>query len=383
MRSAPLVALAALLVGCSSLPADAPSGRAVTRSAGVPSGGLTYDLIPLDYALSERIKQVAPIQTSSLAVLANNGSADVINIGDDLEVSIYDPSGSLFSGRTASAASAVTSGNQTLPTLRVDRDGAVVIPFGGPVRVAGLTAREAATAVVRSLRGKVANPQAIVTVANSPANGIIVLGEVKSPGRASLQPGAENLLDAIAAAGGPSRNVDDIVVTVNRAGSTYEAPLRKVLSTFDENVRLRRGDQINLVHTPRPFSSFGSTARITQIDIPTGDLTLTGALAQVGGVNPISGNARSVLVFRYERPDVAALAGAQSPATPKGVPVVYSLDLTDPTGMFVANNFTIQPEDVVFVPLSSAAEMRKFFDFVRSITGIAYDVRVAGTVAGN
>ena len=383
MRSAPFVALAALLVGCSSLPADAPSGRSIARNAGVPSGGLTYDLITLDYSLSERIKQVAPIQTSSLATLANNGSADVINIGDDLQVSIYDPSGSLFGGRSTSTTSVAAGGNQTLPTLRVDRDGSVIIPFGGSVRVAGLTAREAAAAVVRSLRGKVANPQAIVTVANSPANGIIVLGEVKSPGRASLQPGAENLLDAIAAAGGPSRNVDDIVVTVNRAGSTYEAPLRKVLSIFDENVRLRRGDQINLVFTPRRFSSFGSTSRIAQIDMPSGDLTLTGALAQVGGVNPVSGDARSVLVFRYERPEIAALAQARSPTTSKGVPVVYQLDLTDPTGMFVANNFAIQPEDVVFVPLAGAAEMRKFFDFVRSITGIAYDVRVAGTVAGN
>ena len=383
MRSAPLVALAALLAACTSLPADAPSGRSIERHDGVESGGLTYDLVTLDYALSERIKQATPAQTSTLVTLANNGSADTINVGDELQVSIYDPSGSLFSARTASAASAVTSGSQTLPGLRVDRDGTIAIPFGGPVRVAGLTAREAAAAVVRSLRGKVANPQAIVTVANSPANGIIVLGEVRSPGRAAVQPGAENLLDAIAAAGGPSRNVDDIVVTVNRAGSTYEAPLRKVLSTFDENIRLRRGDQINLVYTPRRFSSFGSTSRITQLEMPTGELTLTGALAQVGGVNPVSGDARSVLVFRYERPEVAALVGVQTPATQKGVPVVYRLNLTDPAGMFVASNFAIQPEDIVFVPLASAAEMRKFFDFIRSITGIAYDVRVAGTVVGD
>ncbi|MGA0544710.1 polysaccharide biosynthesis/export family protein [Brevundimonas sp. VNH65] len=383
MRSAPLVALAALLVGCSSLPADAPSGRSIDRNAGLPAGGLTYDVIEVDFALSERIRQAPPAADASLAVLANNGSADIINVGDELEVSIYDPSGNLFGGRSSGGASGPSAGNQTLPALVVDRDGTIAIPFGGTVRVAGLTAREAAAAVVRGLRGKVANPQAIVTVADSPANGIIVLGEVKTPGRAPVQPGAENLLDAIAAAGGPTRNPDDIVVTVNRAGATYQAPLRRVLSTFDENVRLRRGDQINLVYTPRRFSSFGSTARVTQTEMPAGDLTLTGALTQVGGVNPISGNARSVLVFRYERPEVAALAGAQAPATSKGVPVIYRVNMAEPAGVFVANNLLIQPDDVVFVPLATAAEMRKFFDFVRSITGIAYDVRVAGTVAGN
>lgn len=383
MRSAPLVALAALLVGCSTLPADAPSGRSIEREAGVASGGLTYDLVELDYALGERIKQASPVPTSTLATLANNGSADTINVGDQLQVSIYDPSGNLFGARSGSAAAVSVAGNQTLPPLIVDRDGAVSIPFGGVVRVQGLTAREASAAVVRSLRGKVANPQAIVTVANSPANGIIVLGEVRAPGRASLQPGAENLLDAIAAAGGPSRNADDIVVTVNRAGTAYEAPLRKVLSSFDENIRLRRGDQVNLVYTPRRFSSFGAMSRVSQIEMTSGELSLTGALAQLGGVNPASGDARSVLVFRYERPEVAALAGARSPATPKGVPVVYRLDLTDPAGVFVANNFVVRPDDVIFTPLAGAAEMRKFFDFIRSITSIAYDVRVAGTVVGN
>lgn len=386
MRSVALVALAALASACAQLPADGPSGRSVVRNAGVDTAGLTYGIVDLDFALSERIKQAAPISETSLAALANSVTADTINIGDVLQVSIYDPSGTLFGSRAATAATAaaaVSSANQTLPALVVDRDGTIAIPFGGAVRVQGLTAREASAAVLRSLRGKIANPQAIVTVADSPANGIVVLGEVRTPGRARVQPGAENLLDAIAAAGGPNRNIDDIVVTVNRGGATYEAPLRKVLSSFDENIRLRRGDQVNLVYQPRRYTSFGALGRVSQLEMPSGTLTLTGALGQLGGLDGTIADARSVLVFRYERPEVAALAGATAPATPRGVPVIYRLNLADPAGFFVANNFVVRPDDVIFVPPSNVAEMRKFFEFVRSITGIVYDISVTSTLTRN
>ena len=382
MRFIAVVALAALVSACANLPADGPSGRSVVRNAGVETSGLTYGIVDLDFALSERIKQAAPVAETSLAALANSVTADTINIGDVLQVSIYDPSGTLFGSRTVSASTAasVSGGNQTLPSLVVDRDGTVAIPFGGAVRVQGLTAREASAAVLRSLRGKVANPQAIVTVADSPANGIVVLGEVRTPGRARVQPGAENLLDAIAAAGGPNRNIDDIVVTVNRSGTTYEAPLRKVLSSFDQNIRLRRGDQVNLVYQPRRYTSFGALGRVSQLEMPSGTLTLTGALGQLGGLNGTVADAKSVLVFRYERPEVAALAGATAPATSRGVPVVYRLNLAEPAGFFVANNFVVQPDDVLFVPPSNVAEMRKFFEFVRSITGIVYDISVTSTL---
>ena len=246
-----------------------------------------------------------------------------------------------------------------------------------------MSARDASAAVRGSLRGKVANPQVVVSVVGSPANGIVVLGEVRTPGRASVIPGAENLLDAIAAAGGPNRNTDDIVVTVSRAGNIYQAPLRKVLSDFDQNIRLRRGDQINLVYQPRRYSSFGALGRVTQVDMPSGVLTLTGALGQLGGLDGTTANSRSVLVFRYERPDVAALAGVALLPTSKGVPMIYRLNLADPTGFFVANNFVIEPDDVLFVPRADTAEMRKFFEFVRSITSIIYDISVTSTLTNN
>ena len=117
--------------------------------------------------------------------------------------------------------------------------------------------------------------------------------------------------------------------------------------------------------------------------MPSGTLTLTGALGQLGGLDATTANARSVLVFRFERPEAARLVGVTLPPTPKGVPVIYRLDLSSPTGFFIANGFEIRPDDVIFVPRSSVTEMKTFFEFVRSITGIIYDVSVTSTLTTN
>lgn len=387
MRRIAIIALLTSLGACAGLPADGPSSGAITKHNGIASAGLTYSLVDLDYAVSQRLILAPAVADSSLEALANTTTADTINVGDELQVSIFDPSGGVFSSRSGSSSSSgtasVQASNQTLPEMMVDRDGTIVIPFGGAVKVEGMTTREASEAIRRNLRGRVANPQVLVAVASSPANGIVVLGEVRTPGRASVRPGAENLLDAIAAAGGPSRNIDDIRVTVSRAGVSYNAPLRRVLSDFSQNIRLRRGDQINLAYAPRRYSSFGALGRVSQLEMPSGALTLTGALGQLGGLDASTANARSVLVFRFERPEVARLGGVDLPPTPKGVPIIYRLDLSSPTGFFVANSFEIQPDDVIFVPRSSVTEMRNFFEFVRSITGIIYDVGVTSTLNRN
>ena len=44
------------------------------------------------------------------------------------------------------------------------------------------------------------------------------------------------------------------------------------------------------------------------------------------------------------------------------------------SGFFIASNFQIEPDDVIYAPRSSAAEARKFFEFVQSISRVVYDV---------
>ncbi len=383
------LAIVAILGGCSTLPRDGPSGASVNAGATTASALGSYALVPLTYEVTERMKQVPPQFFGTLAAGSSDQPADVIGEGDTLAISIFDPSGSLFGGTLGSGSSSsrtnttLSGGNQALPGAVVDRSGSVAIPFGGQVRVQGLTSTQAAAAIRRSLVGKVANPQVLVSIAGNASNTVNVLGDVRQPGRAPLGVNSDRILDVIAAAGGSARTTDDLTISIQREGQTYTAPLSAVTTEFGENVRLQRGDVVNVQYKPRRFSTFGGLNAVAQVDMPAGPMTLTGAMSKVGGLNTNTANARRVLIFRFERPEVAQALGINQPATPRGVPVVYELDFSDAANVFAATNMQVMPEDVIYVPLAGAAEMRKFFEVVQSLTRVVYDVSVTSTLNNN
>lgn len=382
LRTLSALAITATLAGCSTLPRDGPSGRAVERGAsGVGTQG-NYTIVDLDYAMTEAIKSQPRQFLGSLTAGSSDAATGLIGPGDVLGVSIFEPSGALFGGGVSNST-AVRGGNQTLPEIVVDANGAVTVPFGGRVAVAGLSAPEAGAAIRRALVGKVGNPQVVVSIAQNLYNTVTVLGEVREPGRAPLATNGHRLVDVIANRGGVSKPVEDVTVVLRREGRTFSAPLSVVMSDFEENVRLMRGDQINLVYAPRYYSTFGALGAVARVEMAAGTTNLAGALSRVGGLDTNSANARSVLVFRFERPEVAAALGITQPAQGRGVPVVYRLNLEEAAGLFAANNFQVQPDDIVYVPRSGSAELGKFFTLVQTVTRVVYDVSVTSTLNNN
>lgn len=373
-----LAALAAL-VGCSSLPSEGPRAGAVqgqaTKKAG-PEG--SYALVDLDYAAVYRMSNVKPAQFSTLAPATSVAPIDRIGPGDTLAVSIFEPGGiGLFnSGRTFSAGAST----ETLPRVGVDEDGAVSIPFGGRVKVAGLTPVQAGAVIAQALKGKAVDPQVVVTVVQNLANAVTVIGEVRQAGRVPLSSNGDRLLDVIAAAGGATRPNADVVVAVVRSGQEVESVLSDVLADASQNIRLAPRDQVRLLHRPRMYSTFGAFQRSAQIPIETDKVTLAGAISRSGGLVDQRANASEVLIFRFERVDVARELGVNATPTYKGVPVVYRLNLREPQSFFTANAFEIRSDDLLYVPNSDVTELRKFFEFVQSVTRVVYDVRVTSLV---
>lgn len=377
-RSLLSLLIVSILAGCSTLPRDGPSNRAVVRGA---VENADYAIVDLDYAAAERIKATLGQASGSLTGAASQAPVDVIGEGDQLAVAIFEPSGSLFGGGVSD--NGVRSGNQSLPPVTVDRNGAVTVPFAGAVRVAGMTAPEAQAAIRRALTGRVGNPQVSVTVATNVSNAVTVLGEVRTPGRTPLSTNADTILDVIAARGGASRPSQDVEVQIRRGDQVFTAPLTAVTSRFEENIRLQSGDQINLVYQPRRFSSFGALSAVTQQDMPAGEFTLADALSRSGGLNDAAANARSVLIFRFERPEVAQALGVTQAATAQGVPIVYRLNLEEGVGFFIASSFLVEPHDIIYAPRALSAEIGKFFGLVQQVTRVAYDVTVASTLNTN
>ena len=368
------VGLASALGGCGSLPDDGPSARAVAHDA-APRGH-SYALVDLDYRTAQLVAATPPTPMAGLADGESRVAHDRIAPGDALQVLIFEPGeGGLFAARPQGGPAP-----GGLDHLIVSDGGDLQIPYAGLVRVAGLTPAAAAGVIRAALKGRVYDPQVTVTVLTSAANSVTVIGEVKTSGRFGLTASADRLLDVIAEAGGPSRAPGDLEVAVVRGAHTFEAAYTVLMQQPDENVRLAPGDQVRLVYRPRKFSTFGALGKNQQISIEDDELTLAGAISRTGGLDTNGANAASVLLFRFERPEVAARLGVTQAPTAKGVPVVYRINLRDPAGYLVANSFDIQADDLLYVPRADLAEARKFLELVNTVAQVGYDVRVTSLV---
>jgi polysaccharide export outer membrane protein len=369
-----------VLAGCSSLPEDGPSARQVS-SHNKESAKARYVLLDVDYRIVQTIGAHPSEPLASLRGSPEAGDSDLIAVGDALSISIFQPLQG-FTPQSGPTTEGGVTDQQTLPRLVVDRTGTITVPFAGEVAVADLTPEQASAAVRRALRRKLANPQVIVTLVSSPRNSVIVIGEVKSPGRFPLVANSDKLLDAIAAAGGPTKPARDLSLTVVRGGQSATISVETLLQDPAENIRLSPQDQIRVLPAPRKIDVFGAVGKGAEVPIEADTLTLAGALGRIGGLNGQAADARSVLVYRIERPEIAKALGVDFPSLPglTGVPIIYRVNLRDPSGYFVANKFEVVANDLIYVPTADVAELQKFLQVVNSAAQFFYDAAVAKTL---
>jgi polysaccharide export outer membrane protein len=345
-----------------------------------------YALVDIDYETTQKIASHAPATLTLLTGLTSEVPNDLIAPGDEIALSIFEAAdGGLF----ARAISASTfggapvlpqSGQEALPHLVVDRDGDLAVPFGGAVHVAGLTPRQAADLVRASLVKKAVDPQVSLVVTNSRANMVGIVGSVRKPGHYALAPSHDRLLDVIESAGGSSQPPADVVVVVFRQGHSEAASLDEILAQPADNIRLAPRDEIRVLDRPRKFTTFGALGHSSEFSIVDQTLTLAGALAKAGGLDTNSANSRWVMVFRFERPEIARALGVQEAPTIKGVPIVYRLNLRDPQGFFLAENFDVDSQDLIYVARSDLSESRKFLDFINTVTAINYSLSAQAAI---
>ncbi len=380
-----VVGLAAL-AGCGTLPADGPLNHDVQEHAKVEKQPI-YALVDLNYPISQTIEGVPAPLSAGLGLAASDAPSDRIGQGDILAINVYEQSSSSLFGRSASAGLDSTDGRlgtagsaqSSFPHILVDAEGRISLPFAGSLSVEGLTADEAAVRIRQALKGRAVDPQILVSVMSSAKNSVIILGEVRAPGRFQLSPNNDHILDVIADAGGVSRAPRDLELYVVRGDETVTLPFEAVMEDPHQNIRLAPHDQIRLLPHERKFSTFGALGRINEMPIVDDHMSLTSAISRVGGMDTNSADDAAVMVFRFERPAVTQALGLTTTAQAKGVPVIYRLNMHDPNSYFVADNFEVQPGDIVYVPRSSSTTLRKFLDLVNVLTEVTYTSAVTSS----
>lgn len=355
-----LAMIAALLSGCASMPNTGPQSEEVVESGANPEAGeLPYDLAPIDEST------IAVLEARELARQEALGSGrgtsgDVLRVGDRVSVTIWEAvNGGLFSSPTTDGPRMAP-----LPVQRVSDDGSIKVPYAGSIRAAGRTPSQVADAIVSALQGKAIEPQALVTLNESPVSAVTVLGDATDGGgRVSLAGVGERVLDVIAGAGGVTAAPYRTKVRLTRGDRVAEAHLSRVLREPAQNVPVRAGDVINLVVEPQTYTVFGAAQKPTRQPFPSETVTLDEALAEAGGLADNRADPAAVFVFRYEEPATAEML-LRKPVGQEPVPVVYNLNMRQPGAFFLARRFEMRDKDIVYIANAPIANFEKILRII-------------------
>ena len=333
---------AALLSGCGSVPGQRMVTPATLQDTGgdystEPSQQTQIPITDINMALVRNLNAAQSAQTLPPQTLALFGKQTAYKVGpgDVLQIVVWDhPELAAALGqppqdsRTSDAA----------PGFLIDENGDVQFPYAGTVHVAGKDVATIQKELHRRLSTVYQKPEVTVRVASFRAAQVYVDGEVRTPGSLSLNDIPMTLTSVISQGGGFTSNADRSRVDLIRDGVTYPLNMDDLIKRGHNpsSLYLRPGDMVRVAS--REDSGVYVMGEVnkpaTILPMRNGSLTLSQAISDGGSFDSNTAAARQLFVIRNS-----------TSATPQ----VYHLDATSPVSMVLANQFELQPKDVVYV----------------------------------
>jgi len=226
--------------------------------------------------------------------------------------------------------------------LEVNRSGEVTLPKVGAVKVAGQRFDQLPSLLMATIGRNYKNFNLNVNMGKLRSIKVYLVGEVTSPGDYNLN-SLSTLINALSAAGGPTKNGSLRKVQINRNGKLIETvDLYDFFLKGDKgkDIRLQPGDTI-LVPAIGPVAGIAGNVRRPAIYELKDERSLKDLLALADGINP-TGYLQRVQLYRVEAHD-------------KKVVTDFNLDLKGGKSIDeVASGIAIQDLDLVKVlPIDS------------------------------
>ncbi|RMH18860.1 MAG: sugar transporter [Gammaproteobacteria bacterium] len=264
----------------------------------------------------------------------------------------------------------------------VRQDGTIFYPYIGTVHVSGKTLEEIRALLTRRLARYIENPQIDVRVAAFRSQKVYVTGEVMKPGVIPITDASLTVLDALQASGGgrigsgalSSSSADLENVTLTRKGQTYRIDVQAMIDRGDlsQNVLLQDGDVLNI---PDNFGKkvfvMGEVRQPDALRMLKGRMTLAEALGEVGGVDMATSNPKHIYVIRSGQWWQAKQPDLQKPR-------IFQLEASSPDALILADQFALQPHDVVFV---SAAGIVRWGRVLNQLQGTIQSIALIRSLA--
>jgi polysaccharide biosynthesis/export protein len=342
-----LATSAALLQGCAVVTApgfdfaDPKTRTSVTLGQYVPADpnkppqGVITPITPalVQAQVASRPRAVPP----GIEQLFAEARPYTIGPSDILSVVVYDHPELQPLGGTVLQGTNDPTGITGAPGFIVDQGGFIFYPYARRVRVGGLTEAQAAELITNGIKSVIKDPQVTVRIASFRSRRAYVDGEVRSPGAQVITDVPMTLTEAIGRAGGITPTGDRSFVTLTRNNVTTLVDLMRLqeLGVNPNRILLESGDHV-IVRNRDESKVFvmGEIVRPSAIVMRNGRLTLSEALAETGGPNLSTANTSQIYVIRN--------VGLESPA-------IFHLNAGNPTALALAENFPLNPRDVVYI----------------------------------
>jgi len=224
----------------------------------------------------------------------------------------------------------------------VDEMGNIFYPYVGMLPAKGLTSNELRQKLLASIAKVLNNPQLDVKITGFRSQKVFVHGGVVRPGAVPVTDVPLTLLDAINQAGGilPSTAAsggDGSQVELQREGKTVRIDLFADYGagTDPSRILLKDGDVVRVpVRDEAKVYVLGEVEKAQSLPLLNGKLSLAQAIAEVGGISPLSAAGKGLYVIRLR--DSASVE-------------LYHLDARNPLALAVGDRFPLKPRDIVWV----------------------------------
>lgn len=333
---------------------SAPNARQVDAPEPEP-----YVLVDLGQSFAERISRTIPALKSSLPRAEQEPL--VIGESDVLDISIVSNNEEGFIDFSQSAVTPLST--VTLPQQEVGQDGRVSVPTLGRVRAAGQTVEGFERSVNRQLAEVLVNPTAIVRMSNRQSAKASIIGSISAPGSYSVDLSNRRLLDFVGVAGGPTRQAEDLIVSLSRGGRTRTARLSDIYENASLNVYIRKNDVISVEPNLTRVKVIGGTGTNDQLEFETLEVTLMDVLSEAGGLLNTRASRAGIFVYRRAPIDQLTAIGAdlEDFSGRHVVPTVFRLDMRKPTSLFIGQSFRMMDSDIVYVADNINSELSSLF----------------------
>lgn len=230
-------------------------------------------------------------------------------------------------------------------------DGTLFYPFIGSIKVEGLTLEELRRFIASKLSRYIEQPQVDVNVIEYNSQKIIVSGAFAAPGSLQVDAQRLTLTQAMGQAGIDVNRADLSNLVLMREGKSYNLDYDRLTSGGSDidKVYLRPGDKLHLgLNNARKVFVMGEVRVLRPLPYSTSRLTLSEVLATAGGPTPETSSGKEVYVIR----------GVDNLETEKAT--VFQLNARSPSAFILADQFEMEPQDVVFVGAAGITRWNRF-----------------------